>query len=929
MSTAKIVRKSFNSGEIAPELHFRSDLERYHNSCKSMLNTMVTPWGTATRRPPTELLHTFDTATYGVPVKYIPFRFSLEEVFHIVFTDGSGSTSPDSATCDFIVLDENGAIQILQGASADILSAPYAVADIDKLHHIQVNDFVYMTCGGLYPEYYISRFFDSGESANRWEIQANELSGGPFEDQNTEQSLTIFAKVQNYDATATYAENEIVCENGNQALISSASLYFVSSAFATKTYRVKLALSSSFSVLANDVVTIEGLFFSIVSGNWQWKGGTQINVNDRVEGAFKVSNVISSTVIVLDISIVLLGSGNLSFDIDGNANVFLGTIELGFYRSLVSSNLNNALTDVNFWEFLEFYEGQVNMSASDGIFASTDVGREVAIAIQGPSELSGNWNSDTISNVINAQGTMTLETSGGAWSGLLELQASYNSGGTWITLGSIRSVDGNYNGSIERTVTNIATLVRVKLTVTEWASPSGTFTIERCQWSLRFTEPVRSFFGIKTYIDSRNVIADTKSPLLRNIADYRWELGAFSETTGYPQTLTIHNERKVYGGTRANPNKVWASTLNDFNNFLSGDLETSPYEFTIKSDSYDTVRWLRSTRNLMIGTDNSESILGSRDSTQVVSGTNIDVQTQTYFGSSNVQAVVTADLIFFVQGQGERVRTTQYNFGTDQYLSDEISLLAKHILASGIKEMSYRRHPYSSIFFLLNNGKAVTFTYDRENLVKGWSRIEISNGEFISGAANYSDTGDIIGGIVKRGSVYTFETIGTNDADTVFLDSQVKFTDQDYSAGVSVPWSTATGLTVVRNDVELTEGTDYTISGGTLTIPAHTDGTVTVGYKFDWNIEPTDVVEYGDFGSTKRASKIALYLLKSGGCNIEINGDSSPFQEGQLLNPAERLSGRYELTVGGGYDYRIQIKLSGNDHKPFNLSAIGMYATGR
>lgn len=939
MSTAQIVRKSFNGGEIAPELHYRSDLEKYHNSCKTMKNVMVTPWGAALRRPPTEQLHKFDTATYGVPVKYLPFRFSLEEVFNIVFTDGSGSASADATTADMIVLDDQGTLQILEGTGTMILSTPYNPLDLDNLHHIQVNDFIYMTCGGLYPEYYILRYFDKTESANRWKIEFNELIGGPFEDLNVIESSTILAKIQNYEATKTYSQGEVVYPS-SVITITGGGLDLYGGTSSDKWNRVRVDLSSAYGGNIGDSVEIDGFYISS-AGNKNYyiryfppptynvKYENPVQPGDRIEGTFTITKIDGNS-IVIDKTIYSDESSGYAapvFATDPGANISSIGVDDVYYRSLQNTNIGNALSNASFWEPLDFYEGQVPLVASDEIFASTDIGREVAIVVDRSNQIYGNWDADQSSEIINAQGTMILETSGGAWNGLLELEASYNSGGTWISLGSIRSIDGGYNGSIERTITNPKAIVRV--TLSQWAPPSGTFVTEKCQWSLSFSEPVRSFFKITGYTDAQNVVAETLSPLIRNYSDYRWQLGAFSETTGYPNTLTIHEERKVYGGIRSKPNTVWGSTVNDFNNFLLGDLDTSPYTFTIKSDSFDTIRWMRSARQLMIGTDNSESIIGTRDESRVISPTNVHVSTQTYFGSSNIQAVVTADLVFFVQGQKERVRSSQYDFGTDQYLSDEASLLAKHITDSGIKEMSYRRHPFNSIFFVLDNGKAVSFTYERENMVRGWSQIEINNGEFISAASNYSDNGDVIVGIVKRGSLYFLERITETNENTVYLDSQIRFTYAEYQSGITLPWENDIGITVVHDDAELVQGNDYAISGGVLTLVGINSGDIVVGYKYEWCIEPTDFIEFGDFGTTKRPSKVALYLIQSGDCTVEINGNNAPFKEGLALNPTERLNGRYELTCGGGYNHTIGIKLSGNGHKPFYLSAIGMYATKR
>lgn len=932
MSKATIIRKSFNGGEIAPELHFRSDVEKYHNSCKTLKNVLVTPWGTAVRRPPTKQLHKFDTATYGVPIKYLPFRFSISEAFNIVFTDGSGSASPDSNTADIIVLDDEGALQILDGASTYILNTPYDPADLINLHHIQVNDFVYMTCGGAYPEHYIFRFFDSNESANRWKIKEQTIKGGPFEEENTDENKLLFAGVPLYSFTETYNLNDVVFWHLQTVLITSCEIENINAFYGV----VKVTTASSIiSLSKGDRVLIEGVYVSSAGSDTysveqNFQIGDKVVDNYRLEGPFYVRDVINNTEFTID---KLFYTDNAApawatLALDAGADVKEVKDVYGFYKSIKNNNTGQPVGpsyDPAFWQPIESYQGIVNVIASFDAFASTDVGRTISIQVGLKHELNGSWNSNKESFSFNAQGRIILETSGGAWSGVLELLASYNGGGTYESIGEIRSADGGYNGSIERDITNENVLIKVRLS--DWAAPSGTFAVEKCLWTVRFNKAPQTYFKITSYIDSRNVQAETISPLRTNAVSHKWQFGAFSQTTGYPRTLAIHEERKIYGGTKSKPNTVWGSAVNDFNNFLSGDLDTSPYTFTIKSDSFDSIRWMRSTRNLIIGTENSESIVGTRDESSVISSTNVDVQTQTYFGSSNIQAVVTADQIYFVQGQNERVRTSQYDFGTDQYLSSEVSLIARHITESGIREMSFRRHPYNTVFFILNNGKAISLTYERENLVQGWSRIELSNAEFISASANYSETGDIIVGIVKRGSDYFLEKMGSRESGTVYLDSQVQFVDEDYSAGVSVPWSSATGLTVVRNGAELTAGTDYTISGGTLTIPAHTDGTVNVGYKFDWCIEPTDFIEFGDFGSTKRASKLSLYLLESGGCNVEINGKAAPFKESLNLSAGSRLNGQYELSVGGGYDYRIQVKLFGNDHKPFNLSAIGMYAT--
>lgn len=358
----------------------------------------------------------------------------------------------------------------------------------------------------------------------------------------------------------------------------------------------------------------------------------------------------------------------------------------------------------------------------------------------------------------------------------------------------------------------------------------------------------------------------------------------------------------------------------------------------------------------MVGTENSETTVGSMDDNSVISPTNIDVQTHTYFGSENIQAVVTADLIFFVQGQGKRVRSTQYDFATDQYLSSELSLLASHITQAGIKEMSYRRHPFSNIFFVLNDGKAVSFTYERDNDVKGWSRIDISEGSIISAASNYSEKGDIIAGIMKRSEDYFLEVFQENRPDTLYVDGQLECDDDDFIfVGGSgyfrvLPFSTVNMQTVklIKNGVDLPiigydpetvnfEGAtiyfdDTTFTPGQWVVfvsPVDYDPSdiYTVGFEFESEISPTDVTDIIPTGLTKRSTKLALYLNDSGDCEIEVNGRDTQFTDGHNLSSGETLTGAFDVSANSGYDGSISLKLTTKNIKPFNILGVGYHIT--
>jgi len=778
MAKPILVRKSFNAGELSPELHYRDDLAAYVKGCKNLSNMTATPYGAVTRRPPFELLAKIDTALYGIPVRYIPFKFSLSEVFHIIFTDGSGSESTDSTTADLIIFDSDGSQVVFDGVPGPLSVLPgvlplalstgiiamattvYDPADLQEIHFINVNDFVYLTCGGKYPVQAINRFFDETEGGNRWKIEA-------------------------------------------------------------------------------------------------W----------AIAGLTEASNVDSSKVVDVDMATLVATS---NFD----------------------------------------------------LFVPSDVGREFSIELA--QSISKSWNgtgSPYTTIPFVGQGTVVVITEGGIWNGVVELQSSNDDGLNWETLKEITSEEGSSNGSVEVEITDLSTLVRVV-----WTDPEGWTGDEaerKLKWRMEFNDTVRAFFRISEYTDAQTAVLTEITPLLNDLSSKRWSLGVFSETTGYPYALTIHDERLCLGGCVKSPNTVYASRVNEWDNFMSGTTETSPYTFTVASDSFDTIRSLKSSRQLNIMTDNSENTMGSRDDNAITSITNISVSSHTNYGSSNVQAIQMADMIWFTMGQSERVRASRYDFASDGQQSIEMSLFASHVTESGIKEMSFRRHPFNSLFCLLNNGTAAALTYEGMQEIKAWARISTVGGEILSASANYSDTGDIIAGVVKRGSSYFLETFGDIDESTVFLDNQTTWLDANFIIGQPIEQDDDGLLVVVHDDTELTAGVDYTIHDGLLTIPGVSSGAVAIGRKFVSRVNPTDISEVAPSGIVKRLTALGMYLLDSGTCTIKINGKESPFTDGLKWVAGQRESGLFDLTTGGDYEQGLDIDIEIDSHRHFTLTGLG------
>jgi len=937
MAKTQLIRKSFNAGELSPELHYRDDLAAYVKGCKHLTNMIPTPYGAVTRRPPFEVLSKIDTALYGVPVRYIPFKFSLTEVFHIVFTDGSGSASTDPTTADLIIFDELGTQVIFDGNAAPFSALPltldgttlegagtlstqgivslattiYSPTDLHKIHFINVNDFVYLTCGGKYPVQIINRFFDIDEGGNRWKIEEATFKGGPFLDPNTNSGETFETLPPMYDAGFPYDSGDVIW--GTEAGKSVTNSKWIGTN--TDTPRLSVDVSNH-GYETGDTIHLEGITLS--GGSGCTFIGTNEAATGDVSGNYGIKKYSGGEFYLFRID--RAAGGVLPTITYAGAEVWLESDYGNFYSSLTDGNTGNPVSDLVNWAEVDRYSREMEIVSVVNKFLPTDVNRLIEIASENVEGTSGDWTSDQASKPIIAGSLVELTTSGGAWGGKLLLQESKDAGNTWEDIGSIESTDGSFNGSIERDITEPSSLVRVKMT--NYLTPTTNYSKKSCSWSLKTPNGVSEIYRVTAYVDEKTVTVIPITPIDRPRTDYRWSLGAWSDTSGYPYSLTIHDERLCLGGCAVKPNTVYASRVNEWDNFLSGTLETSPYDFTVASDSFDTIRSLKSSRQLNVLTDNAENTMGSRDDNAITSVTNISVSSHTNYGSNETQAIQLADMIWFVMGQGERVRASKYDFASDGQQSVEMSLFASHITKSGIKEMSFRRHPFNSLFCLLNNGTGAVLTYEGMQEVKAWATVK-TEGSIISAASNYSDTGDIIAGVVERNGSYFLEQFGEVDAGTVFLDNQTTWTDANFDLGQPIEQDDDGNLVVILNDVELIRDVDYTIAGGVLIIPSQLTGDVCIGRRIECRVNPTDISEVAPSGMVKRLTELGLYLLDSGTCNVAINGKPSPFTDGLKWVAGQRESGLFELTTGGDYEQGLDVNITIDSHRHFTLTGLG------
>lgn len=124
----KIAFNSFATGEIAPSLSARYDLQKYKPACKAMRNFIVELHGDVRRRPGTRFLEDL-----GADAVLIPFQFSSDptQCLALVFTAGKIRFA---TTTGFI---RSGGVPVE-------VTTTYTLADLNGLSYAQSGDVVYL-----------------------------------------------------------------------------------------------------------------------------------------------------------------------------------------------------------------------------------------------------------------------------------------------------------------------------------------------------------------------------------------------------------------------------------------------------------------------------------------------------------------------------------------------------------------------------------------------------------------------------------------------------------------------------------------------------------------------------------------------------------------------------------------------------------------
>jgi hypothetical protein len=249
-------------------------------------------------------------------------------------------------------------------------------------------------------------------------------------------------------------------------------------------------------------------------------------------------------------------------------------------------------------------------------------------------------------------------------------------------------------------------------------------------------------YGVITAFTSTTIVTwEIKLDIVTATATTDWALGAWSDDTGYPKTVSFFEQRLIFGGSTDFPQTIWASESGFYEQFDRGDGDPADsFIYTIAANKVNTIRWLAPARDLIVGTAGGEFKVG-RPSGEPLQPDNVQITQQTTYGGYNTQPIQIGNSVLFLQRQRKKIREFSYRFEDDAYLAQDMTLLSEHITGNGITDVDYAQEPDSIYWAVRDDGTLLGMTYQRQEDIIAWHR-HIMGGSYkltFNGASDVTD----------------------------------------------------------------------------------------------------------------------------------------------------------------------------------------------
>ena len=510
--------------------------------------------------------------------------------------------------------------------------------------------------------------------------------------------------------------------------------------------------------------------------------------------------------------------------------------------------------------------GQITVIASSDLFTADHVGSVWSITHYVPESVQKLTAQSQTGMSATAYKGWHLETAG-FWAGTVYLQRYSEDEQRWINMKSYTSVESAQTSKNFTDSGEFDEPTQIRLVTSDFKSfvPTDNTDNDRGYFLLTVDSTTHTgYFKITGYTDAKTVTAQVQTVLGSMQATVNWQEGAWSAVNGYPSVVSFYQERMVFAATRKEPQTLWFSKTGDYYNFGTSSpvVDDDAITITLASRQVNTIRYIIALESLIVLTSGAEwRIDGGTGS--ALTPTNISAKPQGYRGCAHIEPIVVGNTILFVQSLGSRVRDLGYNFESDSYTGNDLTIMAYHMLEGHtVKSWAYQQEPDSICWIVRDDGMLVSLTYLIEHEVVAWAKHP-TDGMFESVASIQTSNTSEVYFVTTRHGVRMVE----------YMQSEKSSTPDDayyLDAGVTVTGDSLTEVTGLNHLEGLTvkvmaDGSaqlDKKVLAGKITLD-YSASVVHVGLNYQSKMETLDLsVSRDDGAQLGRLARIAAVTIR-------------------------------------------------------------------
>lgn len=358
---------------------------------------------------------------------------------------------------------------------------------------------------------------------------------------------------------------------------------------------------------------------------------------------------------------------------------------------------------------------EINHPRSDNVLGTLD-GTDSSAPYEPPTPAG--------TNTLSGRGTIIFTTTGNWYDGSgaydVAVWRSDDGGTTWSKFREYNLDNRNVDATWEE---SDSSAIYAVTSATNGSGSIGKFKLSVGEYYTKGLVKITAVAG------GTSATATVIETLGDTVATATWTEGAWSAFRGYPKACAIWESRLIFAGTLSNPNTLWLSRIDDFENFEEGTLDDDAMRITIGSGLVDEIVWLVPQSPLVIGTSGSEWVLEAQSDNKPVTPSEFSLKRKTTYGSKDLQATLVNSAVLLVMRQGRKIREFTYRFDVDDYVAPDLSILAEHITDGGIVTSAYQQQPDNVLHLIRADGTLIPMTYERDQEVTAFARWTIDGGD--------------------------------------------------------------------------------------------------------------------------------------------------------------------------------------------------------